>query len=169
MQRARINTQITAPQLRVIGADGQNLGVLSREEALALVRPGEGLDLIEISPTATPPVARLMSFDKYRYEAQKAEKTRRRQEKTGGPKQVQISARAAHNDLLIKLKKLEEFLAEDHPVDIQVRLRGREKGNRPWAFQKLEEFMKMITTEYRVITPARSSGNGILVQITKKK
>ena len=72
--KPRINNQITAPELRVIGEDGNNLGVLKREEALALAKPELGIDLIEIAPTAKPPVARIMSYDKYRYEEEKREK-----------------------------------------------------------------------------------------------
>jgi translation initiation factor IF-3 len=142
---------------------------MSREDALAMVRPEEGLDLIEISPTASPPVVRLMSFDKYRYLKEKAEKKERVSQKKTGLKQIQISARAAAHDLQVKLKKLEEFLAEDHPVEIQMRLRGREKGNKDWAFQKLDEFMKMITIEYKASSAPKFGGRGIYVQITKKK
>lgn len=166
--KPRINNQITAPELRVIGEKGENLGVLPREQALALARPEGGLDLIEIVPTAKPPVARLMSFDKYRYEREKAEKKERRAQKTAGVKQIQISARAAQNDLLIKMRQLEGFLAEGHQVEIQMRLRGREKGNKDWARQKLGDFMKMIPVEYKVLAPPKFGGRGMIAQITKK-
>ena len=125
--KPRINKEITAPELRVIGAQGENLGVMPREKALALVRPEEGLDLIEISSTAKPPVARLMSFDKFRYMQEKAYKKARQAQKTVGVKQVQISVRAAQNDLLIKARQMDKFLKEGHNVDIMMRLRGAEK------------------------------------------
>lgn len=152
----------------MVGEKGENLGVLPREEALKLARPDEGLDLIEIVPRANPPIARIMSFDKYRYERGKAEKKERLAQRTASLKQVQISARAAENDLRIKLRKLEEFLAEGHQVEIHMRLRGREKGNKDWARHKLGEFMKMIATEYKIITPPRFGGRGMTVQIIKK-
>lgn len=152
----------------MIDAEGKNLGVLSREEALKLVPLESGLDLIEISPTAKPPVARIMSFDKYRYEQEKLEKKQRASQRSTDIKVVQISARMADNDLQIKLKKLEEFLGEGHQVSITMRLRGREKANKDWAGQKLEEFIKMITTEYKVIAPPRYAGNGFSTQIVKK-
>ena len=152
----------------MVGEHGESLGVIPLAQALALARPETGLDLIEIAPNAKPPVARIMSFDKYRYEQGKAEKKERLAQKGGGVKQVQISARAAQNDLLIKLKKLEEFITEGHPVEVQMRLRGREKGNKDWARQKLDGFLKMITVEHRVLGAPKFAGRGMIVQITKK-
>ena len=152
----------------MIGAEGENLGVMPREQALALVRPGEGLDLIEIAPTAKPPVARLMSFDKFRYQQEKAEKKARRAQKTVGVKQVQISARAAKNDLLIKLKQLEEFLGEGHRVEIVLRLRGQEKYNKERARMKMDEFLKMITQEYKIVAEPKFGGRGMMAAISKK-
>jgi translation initiation factor IF-3 len=109
-----------------------------------------------------------MSFDKYRYEKEKQEKKERLAQKVGGIKRVQISAKAAHNDLLTKLKKLEQFLGEGHQVEIFLRLRGREKGNKVWAEQKLREFLAMIVTEYKVIAPPKFGGQGAFMQIGKK-
>ena len=152
----------------MIGEKGENLGVLSRAQALALSRPEEGLDLIEIAPSAKPPVARVMSYDKFRYEQAKREKKERLAQKGGGVKQVQISARAAQNDLMIKLKQLEKFLNEGHQVDVNMRLRGREKGNKEWAREKLEAFMKMIPVEYKRLSEPRFGGYGLSVQIAKK-
>ena len=164
----KINTAITAPELRIIGPDGKNLGVMSREEAFTLARDEYKLDLIEISANAKPPVARIMSYDKFRYLEGKAEKKERQLQKAAGIKQIQISAKAAKNDLDIKLRKLEEFLAEGHPVEIQMRLRGREKGNKGWAEQKLKDFMGMITKEYKIVSAPKFAGRGMIAQIMKK-
>ena len=163
----RVNSRITAPELRVIGADGENFGVLSRDEALEKARKA-GLDLIEIAPNAKPPVARVMSFDKYRYQKEKEERKERKAQRGSGLKQVQISVRAAPNDLQIKLKRLEEFLAEGHPVEIRLRLRGREKGNKDWARKKLDEFLAMIQTEHKIANPPKWGGMGLAVQIVRK-
>ncbi len=164
----RINSKIIAPQLLVIGPDGANLGILTRDEALKLIRPAEGIDLIEIAPTAQPPVARLMSFDKYRYEAEKREKKERQTRTKTALKQVQISARAAHNDLLIKARQADKFLGEGHQVEVQMRLRGREKNNKDWAFEKLNEFLSLITMEYKKIDEPRFGGRGMGLHIIKK-
>ena len=142
--------------------------MLSREQALALARPEEDIDLIEIAPAAKPPVARLMSFDKYRYLQEKAEKKARRLQKTVGIKQIQISARAAKNDLLIKVRQLEKFLGEGHRVEIMLRLRGRERFDKPRAHQKLAEFLKMITTEYKMLAEPKFGGRGMMTHIAKK-
>jgi translation initiation factor IF-3 len=140
---------------------------MSREEAFTMAKD-QGLDLIEISPNAKPPVARIMSFDKYRYLEEKAEKKERQAQKATGMKQVQISAKSAEHDLQVKLKKLEEFLAEGHQVEINMRLRGREKGNKPWAEERLKHFMAMIQTEYKVVSAPRFGGRGMSVQVMRK-
>ncbi len=131
-----------------------------------MVKPG--LDLIEIVPSAKPPVARIMSFDKYRYERSKQEKKERMAQKGLGVKQVQITARAASNDLQVKVHQLEKFLSEGHPVEINLFLRGREKYNKEWARLKLDEFLKMIPVEYKRLTEPRFGGRGMTMQITKK-
>jgi translation initiation factor IF-3 len=166
--KPRINNQITAPELRIIGAEGENLGVMPRAEAIKLARPEEGLDLIEISATAKPPVARLMSYDKFRYEEEKRIKKERLAQKSVGMKTVQISARAATNDLLIKIRQVEKFFAEGHPVEVNMRLRGREKRNKEWAMDKLKEFLTLIPVEHKKLSEPRYLGNGPSVQIAKK-
>ncbi len=108
-----------------------------------------------------------MSYDKYRYEREKAEKKERLAQKSAGVKRVQISVRAAENDLGMRVRQLEKFLEEGHPVEVYVRLKGREKYNKNWASQKLQEFLKMITVEFKVMTPPRF-GQGLSVQIVKK-
>jgi translation initiation factor IF-3 len=152
----------------VIGEKGENLGVMPRAEALQLARPEDGTDLIEISANAKPPVVRLMSYDKFRYEEEKRIKKERLAQKSVGVKTVQISARAAHNDLMVKIHQLEKFFAEGHPVEVTMRLRGREKRNKDWAMEKLLEFLKLIPVEYKKLSEPRFLGNGPAVQIAKK-
>lgn len=169
MPKPRINNQITAPELRVIGEQGENLGVLPRADALALARPLEGVDLIEIAPNAKPPVARVMSYDKFRYEEAKREKKERLAQKSVGMKHVQITVRAAQNDLLIKVKQVEKFFAQGHPVEVNLRLRGREKRNRDWAMGKLKEFLKMLPMEFKQMGEPKFGANGPGVQIVAVK
>jgi len=141
---------------------------MKRADALLLAKPDLGIDLIEIVSTSNPPVARLMSFDKYRYERVKQMKKERLAQKGGGLKQVQISARAAENDLLIKAKQADKFLSEGYQVEINMRLRGREKYNRDWARQKLEGFTKMITAEHKRISEPKFAGRGMNMLVAKK-
>ena len=166
--KPRINNQITGEELRVIGPEGENLGVMSRAKALALALPDSGLDLIEISPNAKPPVVRVMSYDKFRYEEEKRIKKERLSQKSVGMKHVQITARAAQNDLLIKIHQVEKFFADGHPVEINLRLRGREKRNKDWAMEKLKEFLKLIPVEFKKLTEPKFTGNGPGIQIAKK-
>ncbi|MEK9154642.1 MAG: translation initiation factor IF-3 [Patescibacteria group bacterium] len=163
----RINNQITAPELRVINEDGTNLGVMSREEALKLAEE-KGLDLVEITATAKPPIAKIISFDKFRYQKEKELKKQKASQKVSGLKQVRISARAAKNDLEIRAKKIQEFLEAGHKVEIMLILKGREKYNRDWARHKLDEFIKMITSDIKITMEPRFGGKGLVMQIIKK-
>jgi translation initiation factor IF-3 len=160
----RINNQIVAEQLRVISESGANLGVMSRAEAFRKAQE-LNLDIIEISPQANPPVARIMSFDKYRYQEEKKRKKQQAAQKNQGLKQVQIGARTALNDLSLKAKKANEFMAAGHPLNIVLVLRGREKGNQEWAHKKLGEFLSLLNP-HRIIAPAKFMGRGIQVQVT---
>lgn len=153
--------------MRVIDEAGANLGVLLLSKALELAKE-KGLDLIEIAPTAKPPVAKIMSFDKYRYQEEKKLKKQRAQQKTQELKQVRISGRAASHDLEIKANKVNEFLKEGNVVEIHLMLRGREKAHKNWAKEKLMEFLKIIDPEHKIIMEPRYSGRGFNVQVVKK-
>lgn len=163
----KINEQITAQEGRIIDETGANLGVLPLQEALKMAKD-KGIDLIEISPNAKPPVMKLMSFDKYRYQEEKKLKKQKAQQKTTELKQVRISGRAAKHDLEIKAQKVNEFLEEGNPVEIHLLLRGREKANKDWAKQKLVEFLQIINPEHKIIMEIRYGGRGFIVQVTKK-
>ena len=147
--------------------EGENFGILKTEEALDIAKD-RGLDLIEVAPNAQPPVARIMSFDKFRYQKEKEGKKQRRAEKGKELKHVQITPRAALNDLQIKARTAEEFLEKGHNVEINLFLRGREKGNKSWGLQKLNEFIPLIKTPHKVVVPPKPGGRGFVTQITKK-
>jgi len=151
----------------VIGPDGENIGVIKREEALRLATE-KGLDLILIAAQANPPVAKIIDYDKYRYEKEKAERKERKGQKGGSLKQIQISVREQKNDLLVKLKRLEKFLEDDYQAEIRLRIRGREKAHPELAEQKLKEFLAMTKIEYKVVSPIKRGGNGFGTTIIKK-
>jgi len=154
--------------LRVIDENSENLGILPLSEALKLAKE-KGTDLIEIGPTAKPPVAKIMNFDKYRYLEEKKLKKKKSQQKIQELKQVRISARAAEHDLQIKAKKVNEFLNEGNMVEIMLVMRGREKANRNWALQKLESFLKTIDPEHKIILQPKYGFKGFIVQVIKNK
>jgi len=163
----KINNQITAPEVRVIDELDANIGVLSLADALKLARE-KGLDLIEISPMAKPPVAKIISHDKFRYQQEKKEKKQRAAQKNTGMKQIQISVREAKNDLMMKAKRADEFLAEGHQVEVVMSLRGREKGNINFAKGKLAEFLPYISVENKIISPIGPGGRGLQVIVARK-
>lgn len=151
----------------IVDEEGKSLGKMSRDAALSLAK-GKGLDLILIAPTAKPPVARVMSFDKYRYQLEKKLKKQRAHKKSQEMKQVQISIREALHDLQMKSDRVNQFLAEEHPVEILLTLRGREKANKDFAREKLANFLKMINPDHKVMTEPKFGGRGLNMQITKK-
>jgi translation initiation factor IF-3 len=165
----KINNQITAPELRVIDELDQNVGVLKLAEALQLAKD-KGLDLVEISPVAVPPVAKIIAFDKFRYQQEKKEKKQRAAQRAGsGSKQIQISVREQKNDLMIKVGKLTTFLEAGHPVEVLMQLRGREKGNMQFAKGKLNEFLALITSPFKINSPIGPGGRGGLMVVISKK
>lgn len=120
--------------------------------------------MILINESAKPPVAKIIDFDKFRYEREKELKRQYRQRQLEG-KQIQIGAKTAKHDLQVRLKKLEEFLTKGHRVEIQMVLRGREKANRDWARAKLQEFLDAIATPHRITRDIKPGGRGLTVQI----
>ena len=140
---------------------------MPREAALKLAQEKE-LDLIEIAPLAKPPVARIINFDKFRYQQEKELRKQRASQKISELKQVRIGAKTGHHDLKIKVEKIKELLSVGHRVEIMLVLKGREKYNRIWARQKLDEFLKMIEEEYKITMEPRFGGRGMIMQISKK-
>lgn len=166
--RYTINTQITAKELRVVDDEGKNLGVLNREEALQKAQEQE-LDLILINALTSPPIAKITSFDKWRYQQEKEEK-KQHAHKGGELKQIRITVRAAENDLRRQAQKTDEFLKEGHKVEIMMALRGREKSPtmQGWVREKLQGFLSMVSEEYKITSDAKPGGRGMLMQIVKK-
>lgn len=165
----KINHQITAPEVRVINEQEENLGVLKLSDALKMASE-KGLDLVEINGAAVPPITKVIAYDKFRYQQEKKEKKQKATQRAGsGSKQVQISIREAKNDLMMKIGRIAEFLSEGHPVEILLQLRGREKGNMQFARQKMNEFLTMITVPYKINSPIGPGGRGGLMTVIAKK
>jgi translation initiation factor IF-3 len=150
----------------VIGEEGENLDVMLLAAALELAKQ-KGLDLIEISASARPPVARIMSFDKFRYQEEKKFKKQRASQKSGGIKQVQVGVRTAGNDLQLKSKKVNEFLNEGYRVEILLVVRGREKAHKDFAMEKMKNFLTMLDPAHKVTGRPQFVMKGISIQVTK--
>jgi translation initiation factor IF-3 len=130
----RLNQDIRAPQLRVIDEDGNQLGILSRNEALQAAADRE-LDLVEISPDATPPVAKVIDWGKYNYQRTKQMQRNKRNTKTLDLKQMRFGLKIGAHDLEIKLRKVSDFLEEGHKVKITIFYRGRELAHKELGFK----------------------------------
>ena len=124
----RINGEIRARELRVIGESGEQLGIMSILEALDAARDA-GLDLVEISPLATPPVAKIIDWGKYQYQKIKEQQRSKKSARTSEIKQMRIGLKIGGGDLDIKLRKIRGFLADGDKVKIQIVFRGREMAH----------------------------------------
>lgn len=158
--KTRINHAIRARELRVVGAAGENLGVLSLEDALKAADIAN-LDLIEISPNAKPPVAKIMDFGKYRYDTGQKESEMRSKSHVTETKSVQVKIGTGENDQLLKAKRASEWLEEGHRVKVDLFLWGRYKYMEPvFLKERLERFLKIIPTEYKIADEMKKSPKG---------
>ena len=158
--RLRINNEIRAQELRVIGAEGENLGVLALPEALAAAKT-VGLDLIEISPSAVPPVAKIMDYGKFEYERSKKEKMVKAKVKISETKEVQVKVGTGDHDMELKARKAAQWLAEGHRVRAELFLKGRYKGmEEKFLKDRLEKFLIRIPYAYKVAEPVARSPKG---------
>jgi translation initiation factor IF-3 len=139
----RINGKIRAREVRVIGVDGKQLGVLSLNDALAQAR-ANGVDLVEIAATATPPVCRLVDFGKFRYELAKKEKESKKHQHATTVKEIQLSPRIDPHDLGVKTMHAIDFLCEDMKVKVVLKFRGREMAHTEFGFQVIKKFIEDI-------------------------
>ena len=154
--------------MRVIGSNGENLGVLSREEALARAREA-GTDLILISPSATPPVAKITDHGRYRYEQKKKARDVRAKAHVTETKSVQVKIGTGEHDLELKARRASGWLSEGHRVKLELYLRGRAKYlDRRFLDERLERFLKLLTTDYKVAEPVGQSPKGIAMVIERK-
>ncbi|HEC13784.1 MAG TPA: translation initiation factor IF-3 [Acidiferrobacteraceae bacterium] len=143
-KKTRLNEQITIPEVRLIGADGEQVGVVSSQEALQKAVES-GLDLVEISPNAEPPVCRIMDFGKFRYEASKKKQQAKKKQKQTHLKEIKFRPGTDIGDYQIKVRKLIQFLADEDKVKVTLRFRGREMAHQELGrklLSRVEEDLK---------------------------
>jgi translation initiation factor IF-3 len=165
-QRPRSNEQIRAPRLRVIDDEGNNRGVMSREDALSLARE-RGFDLVEVTAKADPPVARILEYGKYIYQQQKKDR-RSKSTKSQELKSVQIRVKTSEHDLETKVNQIVRFLEKGHRVRVHIFLRGREKAHQELARERLEVFIKKIPIAYKLLESISKIPTGFSTIITKE-
>lgn len=166
--KIRINNAIRARELRVLGAKGENLGVLSLNDALKAAEDAN-LDLIEVSPNANPPVAKIMDYGQYRYETKrKASEVKSRSHVTE-TKSMQVKIGTSEHDQNLKARRIAEWLSEGHRVKIDLFLWGRYKYMEP-AFlkERLERFLKIIPIEYKIADEMKKSPKGFTTTLERE-
>src|SRR3989344_7467938 len=144
------------------------VGIMKTEEALALAREKE-VDLVQIPPQAKPPVVKLLNYDKYRYQQEKAAQEAKKKVKKVTMKEIRLSVRIGINDLSFKAKQASEFMAEGNKVKADVRMRGREQAHAELAFDLMKKFQTLVTIPFKVEAGPTKMGNTISIIISPNK
>jgi len=167
VENVRINQSIKAKELRVIGVSGENLGVIPTGDALKIAEEAN-LDLIEISPTAQPPVAKIMDYGKYQYEIKKKAKEIKAKSHVTETKGMQVKIGTGEHDLNLKAKRVAEWLTEGHRVKVDLFLWGRYKYmEESFLKERLERFLKIIPAEYKIGDEIKRSPKGFSTTLEK--
>ncbi len=158
----RVNHRIRVLQVRCISETGEQLGVISTSEALKLAE-ARGLDLVEISPRATPPVCRIMDFGKYRYEESRKEKIARKRQVSIVVKEMKFHANVEEHDYQTKLAHIQKFLQKGYRVKASLMFRGRENEHRELGYALINRMLKDCEPWGVADAPPRAFGNNLLV------
>jgi translation initiation factor IF-3 len=156
------------PNVRVIGADGEMVGVLSREEALALAEES-AMDLVEIQPTADPPVCRIMDFGKFKFEAQKKANAAKKKQKQVEIKELKFRPVTDEGDYQIKMRNIRRFLEEGDKVKINIRFRGREMSHQELGREMATRIETELGDEIVIESRPRLEGRQMVMMIAPKK
>lgn len=166
-QKARINHQIRSTELRVVDETGENFGVMKLQDALVKAE-SLGLDLIEISPNAVPPIAKIMDFGKYQYAENKKQKAAKAKSHVTEVKGIQVKVGTGEHDLVLKAKQTSEWLKEGHRVRVNLFLSGRAKYMEMKFFQeRIDRILRLLTEEYKVSDPAKKGPRGVSLMIER--
>ncbi|MFA6257266.1 MAG: translation initiation factor IF-3 [Candidatus Paceibacterota bacterium] len=166
--RERINNQIRAKELRVLDSENKNLGILSIKDALELAM-AKGLDLIEIGPTSNPPVAKIMDFGKYQYDANKKLKKAKAGANRTETKSIQIKIGTGDHDLGLKAKTASGWIKEGHRIKVELFLSGRAKYmEEKFLRERLDRVLHLITEDYKISDSYKRGPKGLTVTIEKK-
>lgn len=163
----RINEAIRSPELRVVGADGEQLGVMSRTEALKVAEEAD-LDLVEISPNAHPPVAKVVDWGKYQYQKMKEQQKNRKSNKQNELKQMRFGLKIGSGDLEIKLRKIRGFLEAGHKVRIQIFYRGREMAHKELGYDLIERITSLLGDDVVVEQKPQMAGRNLSIVVRSK-
>lgn len=151
----------------MIAGDGKMLGIMKLQDALALASEQQ-VDLVEISPTANPPVVKLLDYDKYRYQQEKSAQEAKKKIKKVTVKNIRLSVRIGQHDLDFKVKQANEFVSEGNKVKIDVQMRGREQAHPELAFDLIKKIQTLITIPFTLESEPTKMGNTVSILIGPK-
>ncbi|MFR0910156.1 translation initiation factor IF-3 [Eubacterium sp.] len=168
MSELLINEQIRDKEVRVIGTQGEQLGVMSSKEAMRLAEEAE-LDLIKIAPKAKPPVCKIMDYGKFRYEQQKREKEAKKKQHVVETKEIRLSPNVEMNDLKTKANNARKFIEKGDKVKVTLRFRGREMAHISSSAHVLDDFAAMLEDIAQVSKAAKLEGRNMTMFLEKKR
>ncbi len=154
--------------MRVIDSEGQNLGILSREEAIAQAR-GLELDLVEIAAQAKPPVARIVDFQKFRYDENKKEQVAKKHAKNVELKELWFTPRIAEHDLQTRINRVDQFLNDGDKIMFRIKFKGREMAHPEFGFQLLQKILGILGDKVAVEREPKMEGRSITAIVGKSK
>ena len=163
----RINGEIRSRELRVIGANSEQLGIMSLKDALQAAEEA-GLDLVEISPDANPPVAKIINWGKFQYQKMKDLQKSKRSSKVSELKQMRFGLKIGSGDLEIKLRKVRGFLADGHKVRLQVVYKGREMAHKEIGYTLMDKIVETLGDEVIVEQKPQMAGRNLSVVLRSK-
>ena len=163
-----INEQIRDREVRLIGENGELIGIMSAKEAYKLAQEAE-LDLVKIAPTATPPVCKIIDYGKYKYELARKEKEAKKKQKVIEIKEVRLSPNIEDNDLNTKVSAAKKFLEKGNKVKVTLRFRGREMAHMASSKHILDDFAKMLEEVAVVEKPAKVEGRSMTLVLAQKR
>ncbi|MDY3872210.1 MAG: translation initiation factor IF-3 [Roseburia lenta] len=163
-----INEQIRDREIRLIGSNGEQLGIMSAREAMKLAEEAE-LDLVKIAPNAKPPVCKIIDYGKYRYELARKEKEAKKKQKTVEVKEIRLSPNIDINDLNTKVNAAKKFLSKGNKVKITLRFRGREMAHIAQSKHILDDFAKEVEDMAVVEKAPKQEGRSISMVLAEKR
>ncbi|KUK10693.1 MAG: Translation initiation factor IF-3 [Clostridia bacterium 41_269] len=164
----RVNEEITAKELRLIGVDGEQIGIVSPREALAIAREA-GLDLVEVAPHAKPPVCRIMDYGKYKFQQSKREKEARKKQKVVNVKEVKFRLGIEDHDFEVKARNIERFLKKGDKVKVTVMFRGREISHSDMGLALCNRIIERVGDVGSVEKPPKLEGKNMIMVLSPKQ
>jgi translation initiation factor IF-3 len=162
-----VNREIRIREVRVIGPEGEQLGILPTADALKKAQEG-GYDLVEVAPTSQPPVCRIMDYGKYKYELSKKDHQSRRHQKSTQVKEIKLRPRTDKHDLEIKVRQIKEFLSEGNKTKVTVTFRGREMANQELGRAVMTSVVEQVTETGTIEYQPRMEGRSLIMIVAPK-